>query len=137
MTPLNRKIALENLRLAADSATLRRRQAEKYHRRLRPLGVVRGISEDSLPQSHFPICVAADRRAGVRKYLHTRGVDTGTFFPFPAGLRRAEYPNAARASDEVVLLPLGEVLRLEEVDTIVRHVEEALRAAGVMEISPN
>ncbi|MCE5267552.1 MAG: DegT/DnrJ/EryC1/StrS family aminotransferase [Planctomycetaceae bacterium] len=133
MTPLNRKLARENLRRSAESAMLRRRQAEQYRRRLEPLGIVRGIPPNALPQSHFPICVAATRRAGVRTFLQQHGVDTAMFFPFPSRLRRADYPNAATASTEVILLPLGELLRLNEADVVAKYVEQALLAVPTQE----
>lgn len=126
MTPLNRKIALDNLQLAPVSCALRQRQAEEYYRRLGPLGVVRGVSEEALPQSHFPICIAPIARNRVRQYLRQRGVDTATLFPFPKMLRRAEYPHTARASNEVVLLPLGGQIGLSEVVAVAECVKDVL-----------
>jgi len=127
MTPVNRVLALHNLRQAANSATFRQAQAEIYYRRLEPLGVVRGISSTALPQSHFPIRIAASARDLVRRYLRKRGVDTGTLFTFSPTLREVDYPHAARAAEEVVLLPMGERIGLDEVSAIAKHVGEALR----------
>ncbi|MEN6457550.1 MAG: DegT/DnrJ/EryC1/StrS family aminotransferase [Thermoguttaceae bacterium] len=129
MTALNRKLAWANLQQAAQSAALRQRQAEQYRRHLEPLGLVRGFGENAFPQSHFPICVAPAQRLAVRAYLRRHGIDTGTLFPFPAQLRREDYPHAARAAAEVVLLPLGQVLRIEEVEMVARRVREALEAS--------
>jgi dTDP-4-amino-4,6-dideoxygalactose transaminase len=60
-------------------------------------------------------------------YLRGRGVDTGTLFPLPAGLGRDCYPHAAAAADEVVTLPLGPTLTVDEVRMVSRQVKDGLR----------
>ena len=110
MTTLERKLAKTNLAGAADNRSLRRRQAAEYYRRLEPLGVIRGFDGESLPESHFPIRVAVDGTQ--RIFGDTWQVAASIrppIFPFPRGLSRAHYPHAARAADEVILLPLGRV----------------------------
>ena len=126
MTPLNRRLAMANLTRAAEGLDLRHRQAAEYFRHLKPLDLISGIDMESLPDSHFPIRVASKARNALRRYLLCRGIDTGTYFPFPRGLQRANYPNAARASDEVILLPLGRSIREGEATKIARHVTEGL-----------
>jgi DegT/DnrJ/EryC1/StrS aminotransferase family protein len=127
MTSINRTLALHNLRNAARRADLRRRQAEMYHRQLAPVGVLYDLPSGTLPQSHFPIRVPAHLRTGLRAELRRRGVDTGTLFPFPSILPRSQYPNAAQASDEVVLLPLGERIRVDEIALVARRVADTVR----------
>ena len=127
MTALNRKLAMANLAHAAEKRALRRRQAAEYCRCLEPLGVIRGFDRESLPESHFPIRVAANARSGLRRYLARRGIDTGTYFSFPRGLPRATYPGAAQASDEVILLPLGGCICEDEVPMVAKHVMEGLK----------
>jgi dTDP-4-amino-4,6-dideoxygalactose transaminase len=63
-------------------------------------------------------------------YLRGRGIDTSTAFPFPAGLSRGGYPHAAEAADEVVTLPLGPTMTLDEVQMISRCVKDGLRTLG-------
>lgn len=127
MTPLNRKLAMANLAHAANSHELRRRQAAAYERCLESASLIRGFDVESLPESHYPIRVAARARNELRRYLASRGIDTATYFPFPGGLERANYPNAARASEEVILLPLGRCIREDEVPMVARQVREGLR----------
>jgi dTDP-4-amino-4,6-dideoxygalactose transaminase len=126
MVPLNRKLAMTNLAHAQEKRELRRRQAAEYYRRLEPSGLIRGFDGESLPESHFPIRVAANARKELRSYLARRGIDTATYFPFPSGLRREEYPNAAAAADEVILLPMGRCVRVDEIGMVARHVIEGL-----------
>lgn len=127
MAAMNCRLALDNLSDVVRHADLRRRQAELYFRQLVEPGVVRGPGIDSLPQSHFPILVAAQFRDELCDYLRGRGVDTSTLFPLCSGLSRNCYPHAALASDQVITLPLGPVISLEEVKDISIKVAEGLR----------
>ena len=97
MTPLNRKLALHNLRNASEHLALRRRQAERYYDGLKPLGIVHGISRDSLPQSHFPVRVPAGMRDKVRQYLYERGIDTGMLFPLVDTSFRTDVPKLRKS----------------------------------------
>ena len=127
MSPLNRKLAMANLARLEERHELRRRQAAEYYRCLEPAGLIRGFDMESLPESHFPVRIAAKARNDLRRYLARRGIDTATYFPFPRGLQPAQYPNAARAAGEVILLPLGRCIREGEIKTVARHVLEGLR----------
>ena len=127
---LNRRLALQNLRHAAQHADLRRRQAEIYSRRLVESGIVRGPGSKALPQSHFPIRFSSAVRNTMCDYLRGRGVDTSILFPFPVELSRDRYPYAAEAADEVVTLPLGPSITLDEVQMVSRYVKDGLRALG-------
>lgn len=137
MTSLNRKVALCNLRNASEHLALRTMQAERYFDGLEPLGVVRGVSRTSLPQSHFPIRVAARAREPLRRKLCERGIDTGTLFPLSDILRREDYPQAARTADEVIVLPMGDGIRLDEVDMVVAHVAKALASLSARALPPD
>lgn len=133
MTALNRKLALHNLERAAGNATLRRRQAEMYSQLLTESGTVRGTGSDTLPQSHFAIRVPAALRNKMCDYLRRRGIDTGTLFPFPPGLTRTRYPRAAEVADEVITLPMGPAITLENVRMVSRWVTEGLSTLGSQE----
>ena len=131
MTALNRKLALHNLRNSRQNAELRHRQAEIYSRSLVDSGIARGSGSSTLPQSHFPIRLPSAVRDKMCDYLRGRGIDTGTLFPFPAGLSRDNYPHAAEAADEVITLPLGPKITLDEVRMVSQRVKEGLRALGL------
>jgi dTDP-4-amino-4,6-dideoxygalactose transaminase len=129
-TELNRKLALHNLRTSGQNAELRCRQAEIYSKCLVESGIMCGPQSNALPQSHFPVRVSSSLRDKMCDYLRGCGIDTSTLFPFPIGLSRDCYPNAAEAADEVVTLPLGPTVGLHEVQMVSRRVKEGLRTLG-------
>ena len=133
MTPVERKLAAYNLGRMRASAEIRRRQSEVYVGGLRDCDVLHWIDGCSLPQSHFPIRVSAAYRERLRHYLGRRGIETGFEFPFSGALDRDRFPGAARTSDEVLTLPLGEHVSLDDVRSIARHVAAGLRDRGVTE----
>jgi dTDP-4-amino-4,6-dideoxygalactose transaminase len=130
MTTLNRKLALHNLRNFRGSADHRRSQAEVYSSSLVETGIVRGPGSKTLPQSHFPIRLPSSVRDKMCAYLRGRGIDTSTLFPFPGGLSRALYPYAAEAADEVLTLPMGLTITLEEVRMVSNCVKDGLKVLG-------
>jgi dTDP-4-amino-4,6-dideoxygalactose transaminase len=131
MTALNRKLALHNLRSSAQNAGLRHRQAEIYSRTLVESGIVRGSGSKVLPQSHFPIRLPSAVRDKMGDYLRGRGIDTSTLFPLPAGLSRDRYHHAAKAADEVIALPLGPTITLDDVRAVSGCFIDGLRALGL------
>lgn len=128
MTALNRKLALYNLRHSVQNAELRRSQAEIYSRSLVESGIVRGTGSENLPQSHFPIRVPPAIRDKMGDYLRGRGIDTSTLFPLSAGLSQDRYPHAAEAADEVITLPLGRNITMDEVRMVSQRVKDGLQA---------
>jgi dTDP-4-amino-4,6-dideoxygalactose transaminase len=126
MTPFDRKLALHNLRQANASADIRRRQAETYIECLGRCNIVRGFDAQSLPQNHFPIRVAAAQRERLLAHLRSHGIDAGMDFPFPARFDRADFPNAAKASEEVLALPMGERVTIDDVRMISQCIVDAL-----------
>ena len=126
MTLFSRKLALHNLRRAKVSADIRRRQAETYVACLGGHDLLRGVDVESLPQSHFPILVDGTLRERLLKYLRSHGTDAGIEFPFPKGLDRTVFPNAAKAGEEVLTLPMGDRVSLGEVKTVSKCVLNAL-----------
>jgi dTDP-4-amino-4,6-dideoxygalactose transaminase len=130
MTALNRKLSLLNLRNSVQNAELRRSQAEIYSRSLVESGIVRGPGSNPLPQSHFPIRLPSAVRNPMCDYLRRRGIDTSTLFALPAGLGREHYPHAAGAADEVITLPMGPSITLDEVRMVSQSVKDGLQTLG-------
>jgi len=130
MTALNRKLALHNLHHSLESADLRRYQAEIYSKELVEPGIVRGPGNKAMPESHFPVRVPSAVRDTLCDYLRGHGIDTSTLFPFPVQLSRDCYPHTAEAANEVLALPLGPSLTVEEVRWISRCLKEGLGALG-------
>ena len=122
MSHFNRKLSKYNLHRIEHYVQHRLQQSQKYYNLLTSSTLIDGLHRDNLPQSHFPIRVPASNRDKVRKALWVRGVDTGTLFPFPENINPKSFPHAAKASEEVVTLPLGEQLLLEEVEMIADYV---------------
>jgi dTDP-4-amino-4,6-dideoxygalactose transaminase len=129
-TVLNRRLALYNLRHSMQNADLRRQQAEIYSKWLVESGIVRGPGRDALPQSHFPLRLSSAMRNRMCDYLRGRGIDTSTLFSLSAELSQDRYPHAAETANEVVTLPLGPTITLDEVQMISRCVQEGLRTLG-------
>lgn len=127
MPPLERRLALHNLGRAEASARIRRQQAELYFHSLQGTGLLRGVGERSLPESHFPISVPAVLRAPLRRYLRRCGIDAGEEFIFSGALKSATYPIARRASEKVLTLPLGERVSLADVRRICGHLLDGFR----------
>lgn len=130
MTALNRKLALHNLHHSSQNSELRRSQAELYSSTLVETGIVRGPGSKGMPQSHFPIRIPSALRNTMCDYLRVRGIDTSTLFPLPEGLNSALYHHAAKAADEVVTLPMGPTITLEEVRMVSKCVKDGLKALG-------
>ena len=125
---LDRKLALRNLPHMSRHARLRLSQAESYFSLLVEPGTFRGPSRETLPQSHFPVRIAASARNAFRRFLRHRGIDVSVLFPLPPQIERRSYPNAAAAADEVVTLPMGPSLTQDEVRRIAACAQEAERA---------
>ena len=130
-TELNRRLALHNLRTSGQNAELRLRQAEIYSKCLVESGLLRGPGNNALPQSHFPVLFSPSVRDRMCDYLRGCGIDTSTLFPFPVGLDRDCYPKAAEVADEVVTLPLGPTVGIDEVQTVSRYVKDGMRKLGL------
>ncbi|HSR30916.1 MAG TPA: DegT/DnrJ/EryC1/StrS family aminotransferase [Anaerolineae bacterium] len=126
-TSFGRALIMRNLRSAEGNARIRRNQSGLYWGYLRETGIVRGLSEESLPQSHFPIRIPAAKRKAMCDYLRGFGIDAGRFWVFPAGPGRDSFPHAARVADEAIVLPLGPGISPEEVRWISERVKDGLR----------
>ena len=127
MSPLNRKIALYNLGKIESSAELRQRQAARYLANLTDYGVVSEIDEGSLPHSFFPIRVERRQRDPLVRFLIGHGVGAGMLFKFSKYLERTDFPGAVCTSEEILTLPLGEGMSLDEIDYICGQVGDGLR----------
>jgi dTDP-4-amino-4,6-dideoxygalactose transaminase len=73
-------------------------------------------------------------RAGLQPRLHDLGVQTGIHYPIPVhlqpafadlGYRRGDFPQAERAADEVLSLPMFPELTGEQVDAVAARLREA------------
>ncbi|MDZ7639809.1 MAG: DegT/DnrJ/EryC1/StrS family aminotransferase [Bryobacterales bacterium] len=110
----------------------RRKLASAYADRLRHLDSPRLLKTTS--ESVFHLCVArSDRRDELRTHLASRGVQTGIHYPvaiheqpglLPYASWREVPVHAAKAAKEILSLPIGPHLSLEQVDSVASAVEE-------------
>src|SRR5262249_25458291 len=97
------------------------RELEAHYRRL-----LRGFPKVTLPPpssgalSHFTIRVPASEREFARERLWKQGIDTGTLFGFPSYCDSSLFPNASRASQELINLPMDPGLTMKHLNSIAR-----------------
>lgn len=121
MTALQRRLAAWNLRRLSVSRELRRVQALRYMLALHPdHGEGQDASRTRLPQSHFPFRVSSELRSALRDRLKADGFDTGDEFSFSGLLRQADHPMTKKIADEIITLPLGEMVSMREIDQLCR-----------------
>lgn len=120
----------ERLRRLPAWTAERRALAARYRQQLAgaPLHVPRELDAGHVYHL-FP--VLSDSRAALRRHLNARGIETLVHYPVPlprqpafAGERPAECPNADRACNDVVSLPLHPGMTMAMID----EVSAALRA---------
>lgn len=113
----------------------RRERARCYHR------LLSGIPDITLPPSpeegvdpvfHLYV-IRSRRRDELASFLHGRGISTGVYYPVPLhlqpcfhdlGYREGDFPEAEKASREVLALPLFPELREEEQELVSRSIGE-------------
>jgi dTDP-3-amino-3,4,6-trideoxy-alpha-D-glucose transaminase len=118
----------------------RRAVVARYVERLADVGglVLPGTPEWAEPVWHLFV-VRHPRRDVLQRCLSEAGVDTIIHYPIPPHLSAAyaavfepgELPIAERLADEVLSLPVGPHLALEDTDRVAAAVHNALAAPGV------
>lgn len=80
--------------------------------------------------------IEADRRDGLAEHLARRGITTEVYYQRPLhlqpcfepfGFRRGQFPNAERACERTLALPLYPDLSCEAVELVVDSIEEFYR----------
>jgi dTDP-4-amino-4,6-dideoxygalactose transaminase len=115
----------------------RRRNAYRYTRALKQAGVMTPNELDAVKAVYhlYVIRVPAGFREQFRESLKTAGIDTGVHYPIALpylnayrhlGHTETDFPNALKASTEIVSLPMFPELSAEQVDYIAKRVVEAL-----------
>jgi len=108
----------------------RREIAEKYDEGLKEFVTVPKINEGNESIYH-QYTLRTDRRDALREFLKERGVDTAIHYPTPLHLQPAfkylgykdgDFPEAEKASREVLSLPIHQDLTDEEVQYVIECV---------------
>jgi dTDP-4-amino-4,6-dideoxygalactose transaminase len=93
----------------------RRILAGRYADRLRGLPLALPPADEGSVWNQFVIRVAGERREDLRRHLDGRGIDSAVYYPTPLhlqpalaflGHRRGDFPQAERAAEEALALPL-------------------------------
>ena len=118
----------------------RQRWAERYNQLLRELQLTLELPYPRPTATHiyhqYTIRVKDGRRDGLRAHLKERGIGTEVYYPLPLHLQRCfaglgykegEFPEAERASKEVLSLPIFPELTEEEVHQVVGAIEQFFR----------
>jgi dTDP-4-amino-4,6-dideoxygalactose transaminase len=107
----------------------RRRAADLYNVALQGAGVVTPVELDNVKAVYhlYVVRVPAGRRDQLQAHLKSSGVDTGIHYPIALpflnaykrlGHRHADFPQALKASQEIVSLPMFPELKREQIDYV-------------------
>ncbi len=112
----------------------RRVRAARYDQRLGGLDkLVTPAADPDRFHVYNIYTIRAQHRDELRAFLESRGVSTGLYYRLPLhlqpcfahlGYKDGDFPEAERASREVLSLPLFPELTLEELDRVVSTIEE-------------
>lgn len=115
----------------------RRKIAASYNEGIKNPSIILPVKDSSLPivkdESHVwhLFVVRCKNRKGLQEYLLQHGIQTLIHYPIPPHQQQAyknlnykKYPISEGIHEEVLSLPIGPRLELEEVKKIVNHVNE-------------
>jgi dTDP-4-amino-4,6-dideoxygalactose transaminase len=117
-TFLDRRLAVYNLEHIAEFYERRIDLAYRYEHNLAGVAGITLPHSSRYAMSHYTVRIPAQFRAAAQAALRRFGIETGTLYRFPSYLPRDRYPNAAKASSEVLNLPLDPSLTDADVDYI-------------------
>ncbi len=115
----------------------RRRNAERYRRMFAEAGLDSTVGLPSAPDDAFHIynqfVIRVNRRDTLREHLRARGIGTGVYYPLPfhlqpcfesLGYRPGSFPEAERAANETLALPIYPELEEEQQAYVVKCIDE-------------
>jgi len=117
----------------------RRGVADSYNRLLKESGLgLPQVTPDSTHVYHLYV-VRVPLRDQVLGLMQKNGVSVGVHYPIPVhlqpgyrflGYRKGDFPNAERAAEEVLSLPMYPELQPGQITTVVGALSDALRLPG-------
>lgn len=116
----------------------RRRNAQGYLARLEAAGLLDGrVVPPRCDANHsmhqFVVRIPGGRRDAVREGLKERGIGSAVYYPIPfhlqpcfrdLGFARGDFPQAERAAEEVLALPIFPGLTAREIDEVVEALQD-------------
>lgn len=127
---VDRALALWNLQHAPEAHAQRVRLAAQYQRQLAGVAGIRCPPPAGDALSHFTVRVSADIRNQVKERLYAAGINTVTLWAFSARLSANDFPQAFRASAEVLNLPLSPWMTTAQVDFVCAALKRCVAQAG-------
>lgn len=122
---IDRGLALANLRRAPAARAHRLRLVARYAEGLAGMRAVAPQAAADEALSCFTVRVEASRRPSIRAALHGARIETDTLWAFSPSLDPAEFPHAARASAEVLNLPLHQGMNEADVERVCAALRQA------------
>lgn len=110
----------------------RRAHAAYYTKLLSGLDLVTPFEPEHLCGVYHLYVVAAPKRDALLEHLKTRGVQAGIHYPIPLhlqpvyqnlGYRRGDFPEAERAADQILSLPMYPELTNEQIEYVVEAIK--------------
>lgn len=115
----------------------RRKHAQRYDTALAAIdGVTSPMADPTNEHTYHQYTVRADRRDALRDHLMARGIGSAVYYPqclhlqpcfAPLGYERGRLPEAERASDEVLSLPVYPELTPSQQEAVIEAVAEFYR----------
>lgn len=111
----------------------RRKIASYYHEHLKDLPI--RLPQISLHNTHIfhQYVIATPERDVLAKYLNNQGVETAIYYPVPLhlqkcfeylGYKRGDFPEAERASNETLALPIFPEITAKEQEQVISHIKK-------------
>ena len=133
-TYIDRCLMLHNLKHTDQYCNHKKALERRYHDNLEGVdGIIRPKPSDHV-LSHYPIRVSSDIRPLLKKYLLKAGFDVETLYFFPSGFSKSDYPNASRATVEVLDLPLYVKLSIDDVDRLCENIAWGIEHLSVSSV---
>ncbi len=121
------------LRLLDSWNERRRRIAETYTEALKDVVITPSVGEGNIHVFH-QYTVRTDERDRLREHLIKNGIGVSVFYPLPLhlqkvlmeryGYRRGQFPEAERASEEVLSLPIYPEMEEWQIEYVIEKVRE-------------
>jgi dTDP-4-amino-4,6-dideoxygalactose transaminase len=119
----------------------RRQNAEFYEKHLANLPVVTPRIDPNATHVFHQYAIRTQNRDAVKEYLNERGIGAGIHYPKPLHLQpamddlpysRGDFPEAEKAAEEVLSLPVHSMLDDSQLQTVVETLENAIESTETL-----
>ncbi|HEX2698060.1 MAG TPA: DegT/DnrJ/EryC1/StrS family aminotransferase [Anaerolineales bacterium] len=115
----------------------RRELANAYNERLKPLGLGVPVEHEGRRHVYHLYIIRTEHRDKLRSFLEIEGVSSEIYYPLPPhlakpclklGYREGDFPNAERASQETLALPMYPELTDKQQNVVISAVEKYVKS---------